>query len=122
MLGFSSLDSFRVITGSIPTFCHTFSFVIFTSIFLPETRVSYTLNLVVWIYIESVLELLQSDVCSGYRLTSKIAGIMLCNENCQGYFVLGTFDKIDLLSILAGGALAYSYLAFSRRRKSCVNM
>lgn len=115
-IGLDYLNSFQVIFGSVPTLSHTFSFAILTSLFLPQSRASYALNSFSWICLESVFELWQNPLYRSYPLVDMIGSVMLCHDNCRGYFLLGTYDELDLGSIIVGGGLAWAYLIYSRRR------
>lgn len=116
------IDSLRAVTGSVPTLCHTFSLVLFTSIFLPDSRTSYALNTASWIGMESILEVMQGPLLQYDRLTGLIADSILCGENCRGYFLSGTYDLLDILSIIVGGSLAYFCLTRLRQGRLCTHV
>ena len=122
IIGLGHLNSFGILTGSIPTLCHTFSFIILTSIFLSDTQICITLNSVFWICIESILEIMQNLTYQNHQQIIISANFILFNDNFRGYFLLGTYDNYDLLSIIAGGILAYCLLTYLREERLCTNI
>jgi hypothetical protein len=104
----------------LPTFAHTFAFILFTTAVLSPLRKAGLEICAAWVIIESLFEIAQSDVIS-----TKIAANVPAwfsdwplLDNVADYFVAGHFDPLDLVSIIIAGVAAYLTILYSTRRGS----
>lgn len=96
---------FGALSGSLPTFAHAFSFSIFTALIMGPTRRAVLWACLSWLLIDTAFEIGQHNVVSSTLISS-----MPISETLRSYFVAGTFDLFDLLSIFLGVSLAYLIL------------
>lgn len=92
----------NVYTGSIPTAVHAFAFSIFTALALGTNRKNIVLASIVWAVIDIFFEILQTIKDCSFILGKHILGDFLC-----AYISSGTFDWLDIASIILGSFFAY---------------
>jgi hypothetical protein len=102
----------------LPTFAHTFAFILFTSVVLSPTRRAALGICVAWVVVESLFEIAQRDI-----IAAKIAANVPAwfadwplLDNVADYFVAGRFDPLDLVSIMIAAGAAYLTMIYSTRR------
>jgi hypothetical protein len=121
----SMADRTPRIFGSIgrylPTFAHTFAFILFTTaVMAPVGRKAALGICAAWLAVESLFELGQIDAVAASiasRVPAWFADWPLL-ENIAGYFTTGRFDPLDLVSIFIAATAAYLLILFSTRRGS----
>jgi hypothetical protein len=100
---------FGVLGQSLPTFAHTFAFGLITAIWLQTVKQSAGLACLAWFVIDAGLELGQHTV-----IAARIASLIPASferlpvlQHARAYFVNGSFDTRDLISIALGAITAY---------------
>jgi hypothetical protein len=93
----------------IPTFVHVYAFSLLSVAVFARSRSGVIVICGMWLLVDSLLELAQIDTVAGW-----IAGhvpawfaVFPILDNMADYFLSGTFDLFDLVSILAGAFAAY---------------
>lgn len=106
---------FILLGSSLPTFVHVFSFILLTASFIYGSRKSYFYICLFWLLVDSIFELGQrfGRVVSE-AIPSWFAGIPFL-ENCTSYFLRGSFDPMDIGSILLGTLSAYLVLLITTK-------
>lgn len=102
--------------GSLPTVCHTFAFVLLTSVFLSDSNLSYILNFLFWFTLESIFEVLQIAARPPYQFMHQLVDMKNMNDWFEAYFYFGTYDPVDVAAALIGGVIALVYLLTTGRR------
>ena len=93
----------------LPSFSHTFAFTLFTTAVLWTWPRYITACCVIWFIIEALLELGQYNIIAAEigRLVPIVFYETASLEVIPRYFLDGTFDYFDLLSIALGSICAY---------------
>jgi len=95
---------------SLPAFMHVFSFILLTAGFSSSGKKGYRVICLSWLLIDSAFELGQKYLKEPIgKLPDWFDGIPIL-EAVKSYFILGTFDYMDLLSIVLGTVAAYIVL------------
>jgi hypothetical protein len=112
------LPRFGLIGQSLPTFAHVFAFSILTAVFLRGWKHAAASSCVVWFVVDTAFEVGQHEQIAPEVSTSIFAwlGDHPIFEHIPGYFMAGTFDLFDLLSIALGAILAYLLIRRQRDR------
>jgi len=101
---------FGVVGESLPDFIHVFSFILLTAGISSCGKKGYRVICLSWLLIDSAFELGQKYLKQPIKdLPDWFDGIPIL-EAIKSYFILGTFDYIDLLSIVLGTVAAYIIL------------
>jgi hypothetical protein len=101
---------FGIVGESLPDFMHVFSFILLTAGFSSCGKKGYRVICLSWLLIDSAFELGQKYLKQPIEnLPDWFDGIPIL-EAVKSYFILGTFDYIDLLSIVLGTVTAYIVL------------
>ena len=101
---------FGVVGESLPDFMHVFSFILLTAGVSSCGKRGYRVICLSWLLIDSAFELGQKYLKQPIKnLPDWFDGIPIL-EAIKSYFILGTFDYIDLLSIVLGTVAAYVIL------------
>jgi hypothetical protein len=106
----------------LPTLLHTFAFILLTmALVIPyQSFKKYILRVcLAWFVIESLFELAQMDTIANQiarRFSTGFAEIPFI-ENIPNYFIAGTFDVLDLLSIAVGAIAAYLTVQYFAQNK-----
>lgn len=110
---------FSIIGDYLPTFVHVYAFILFTTVMLsPPSKVLLIIICSTWFVIDSLFELAQIDAIANYLsgvMPGWFDGIPFL-ENTGNYFVYGTFDPLDILSIGLGTVLAYTTVVMINKR------
>lgn len=112
--GWLSLNSmtgafFGSISNYLPTFIHVYAFILLTVVFAAPSTTKLIPICLVWFTLDSLFEIAQLDLIAtwiGNHTPSWFNGIPFL-ENTADYFLMGTFDPLDMLSIVAGTLIAY---------------
>lgn len=112
-------DAWEAISASswlgrhLPGLLHTFAFSIFTAALLAPSRAAAVLSCLFWVLANSLFEFGQLDAVAteitGYLPTWFKDWPVL--ENLNSYFLAGTFDPVDVVFIVLGGAAAFVTMA-----------
>ena len=114
----SSADNplFGSMGACLPSFVHVAIFILITGVLLKPWRFPIASICLLWFGIDILFELAQHEV-----IAARIAAILpdwfqdvILLENTAGYFLSGTFDPLDILSIALGSIVAYLVLLTSR--------
>jgi len=113
-LDFSFYDSFPALFilfgNSLPTFIHVFSFILLTASLFYCSRQSYFYICLFWLFVDSIFELGQRyGKIVSEAIPGRFASIPFL-ENCKNYFLRGSFDLMDIVSIFLGTLSAYLVL------------
>jgi hypothetical protein len=101
---------FGIVGESLPDFIHVFSFILLTAGVSSCGKKGYRIICLTWLFIDSAFELGQEFLKEPIKsLPDWFDGIPIL-EAIKSYFTLGTFDHIDLLSIILGTVAAYVIL------------
>ena len=101
---------FGIVGQSLPDFIHVFSFILLTAGISSCGKRGYRVICLSWLLIDSAFELGQKYLKQPLEnLPDWFDGIPIL-EVIKSYFILGTFDYIDLLSIVLGTLAAYIIL------------
>ena len=102
----------------LPTFSHTFAFILLTTAVMAPRRGTAIIVCAGWWVVDSFFEIAQRDDLAvdivGY-LPNWFAEWPLL-DNVAGYFLTGRFDPMDLFSIFAATVAAYFLFLYSTRR------
>jgi len=104
---------FGELGNCLPTFLHTFAFVLLTAIFVTPTSSKLIFICISWFSIESLFEFGQISSVALWiadHVPNWFANIPILN-NTSAYFISGTFDIRDVVSIAAGVVVAYVFVA-----------
>jgi hypothetical protein len=102
----------------LPTFAHTFAFILFTTAVLSPLRRAALGICVAWVVVESIFEITQSTFISA-KIAANVPAWFSdwpILDNIADYFVAGYFDPLDLVSIVIGAVAAYLAIMYSTRR------
>ena len=101
---------FGTVGQSLPDFIHVFSFILLTAGVSSCGKRGYRVICLSWLLIDSAFEVGQKYLKKPIgSLPDWFDGIPIL-EAIKSYFILGTFDYIDLLSIVLGTVAAYIIL------------
>lgn len=110
---------FGLIGYQLPTFAHTFAFILLTAAVLWSWTSLAAPICAVWFTIECLFELGQIDM-----VASKISAVVPdwfdgvpVLEATSRYFLAGTFDLLDVVSIAFGSVAAYLLIRVVRKRE-----
>lgn len=123
--GWLSLNShlgslFGSIGNHLPTFLHVYAFILLTVVAASPSISKLIPVCLAWFTLDSLFEVAQIDAIAQWlaiHTPAWFADIPFL-ENTTRYFLLGTFDVIDLLSIAAGTITAYITVSVLTRRGS----
>lgn len=118
----SIADSLNPIFGQVgnnlPTFIHVYVFILLTVIIITPSPVMVFRICVIWFSVDSLFELAQLTPIA-YLIAEHIPawfiGIPFL-ENTATYFLAGTFDILDIISIAMGTVTAYLTIRYSNKR------
>lgn len=100
---------FGQVSDSLPTFSHVFAFSLLTVAWLGGRRQTGLLACLAWFSVDTAFELGQHPQIAEHlvqRIPSWFEGVPIL-ELADSYFLSGTFDPWDLVSIAVGAAAAY---------------
>lgn len=104
-----SVDSFAPLGDHLPTFIHVYAFILLTVVVAAPSVTRILPICLAWFTLDSLLECAQIDSIARWialHTPDWFYGIPFL-ENTANYFLFGTFDALDLLSIAAGTIAAY---------------
>jgi hypothetical protein len=109
---------FGTLGNYLPTFLHVYAFILLTVVVAVPTITKLFPVCLVWFCLDSLFEIAQIDPIASWVATHTpawLTGIPFL-ENTAKYFLMGTFDASDLLSIAAGTIAAYLTVSLLTRR------
>ena len=100
---------------SFPTFAHVFAFCLLTAGLLGDTKKNAVLICLGWFYLDAAFELGQTQpVAESLRpFIPQWLEYLPILQQTKSYFVNGTFDVFDLISIAVGAVTAYFVIRWS---------
>ena len=110
---------FGEIGNYLPTFIHVYAFILLTTIIVAPSPAWIIPICAAWFAVDSLFELAQFtpiDQWIAGNVPDWFASIPFL-ENTSAYFISGTFDFLDLLSIAAGTAAAYLTIRITQNRR-----
>ena len=114
---------FGSIGGYLPTFIHVYVFILLTVIVAVPAITKLIPVCLAWFTLDTLFEVAQIDAIARWvamHTPSWFNGIPFL-ENTANYFLMGTFDALDLLSIAIGTLAAYLTVAHLTRRSKNVS-
>jgi hypothetical protein len=99
-------------TNSIPTFAHTAAFILLMMALLKTRPRRAAVICTLWLLLEALFEVGQHEAVSASFAAAvpdwweELPGL----QGTRGYFLRGTFDPLDLVSIGFGGLVAYFFI------------
>lgn len=99
---------FGSIGNYLPTFLHVYTFILLTVIVAIPAGIKLIPICTVWFTLDSLFEVAQLNPIAqwiGSHLPTWFEGVPFL-ENVADYFLMGTFDAFDLISIVAGTVAA----------------
>lgn len=108
---------FGAIGGYLPTFAHTFAFILLTSALLEPWRWSAITACAGWWVVDSLFEIAQSDAWAPV-IAAQVPGWFAdwpLLDNVADYFIRGQFDPSDLASIGIATVCAFVVIRLSTR-------
>lgn len=112
--------SFGVIGRHFPGFAHVVAFILISGALLAPWRIKNAWICLSWLAADGLFELGQHDWVS-IRIAATLPAWfddVVVLENSANYFLNGTFDMLDMLSIAIGALFAYFLLNRFRRPES----
>ena len=119
-LGDHSRPVFGALGDYLPTFTHVYVFILLTAVVAASSLRSVLVICVFWLVIDVAFEVAQLTVVA-QQIPAFIPdwfGAIPVLDNTSRYFLSGTFDVLDIISIAAGALAAYLTIFFSLRRTS----
>ena len=113
-------EVFGPVGAHLPTFIHVVVFTLVSSALLAPWHFRTTSICLLWFSIDSLFELAQHKAFAtqiAAVVPGWFQGIPFL-ENTSNYFVAGTFDFLDLMSIALGSVSAYLIIHYFRMRES----
>lgn len=109
---------FGILGNYLPTFLHVYAFILLTVVVAVPTITKLVPICVAWFCLDSLFEIAQLDPIANWVATHTPAWFTSIPflENTANYFLMGTFDVSDLLSIAAGTIAAYLTVFIVTRR------
>lgn len=107
---------FGGIGAYLPTFIHVYAFILLTVVVAAPPVAKLIPICLAWLGLDSLLEVAQIDALARWiaaHTPQWFSGIPFL-ENTANYFLLGTFDPLDLLSIATGTLAAYLTIRISQ--------
>jgi hypothetical protein len=111
---------FGSIGNYLPTFIHVYAFILLTVVVAVPSITKLIPVCLAWFTLDTLFEVAQMDAIAQWLAIHTppwFTGIPFL-ENSSNYFLLGTFDAIDILSIAAGTITAYITVSVLTRRVS----
>lgn len=119
-LGFPDniLSVVKVVGGNLPDFIHPFAFILITAglISLDNRRTQF-FTCLGWFLLESFFEFGQYFKEAYMRFIPSWFDNLPILDHARNFFLNGTFDMIDMLSIFAGTAAAFCVLLITDKRR-----
>lgn len=109
---------FSKIGNYLPSFIHTFAFILITAGVISSKKKDYIIICTIWFVIDCTFELGQNYSSMFVNMIPGwFSGIPFI-ENTKNYFMLGTFDVLDLAAIISGSLVGYSVLIMTMKKEN----
>ena len=108
-----------ILGNSLPTFIHVYAFILLTIAVAAPAMNKIIPICLAWFALDSLFEVAQLDSSARWitqHIPAWFSGVPFL-ENTANYFMFGTFDVLDLLSIAAGTIAAYITIRTAPERK-----
>jgi hypothetical protein len=108
---------FGSIGDYLPTFVHVYAFILLTVVVAVPSVTKLIPVCLAWFTLDSLFEVAQLNQIAqwiGSHIPAWFDGIPFI-ENTKDYFLMGTFDVFDLISIIVGTLAAYLTVALITR-------
>jgi hypothetical protein len=100
----------------LPAFIHPFSFSLLTASISTPSKKKYTVICLFWCGVNIIFEMGQKfKLVAVAFIPDWFAGIPYL-ENCKSYFINGTFDYLDIASVILGAIAAFAILFITSNR------
>lgn len=109
---------FGVLGQYLPTFSHTFAFILITTAVIGPHHRAGLIACAGWLVVDSLFEIAQRDSIA-VNIVQYLPDWFFdwpLLDGVAGYFLAGQFDPLDLISICLAGVAAYLLFLFSNRR------
>lgn len=110
---------FGALGNYLPAFLHVYAFILLTVVVFAQSHRQILIICAGWLTIDSFFEVGQINFLAesiASHTSGWFAGVPFL-ENTANYFLMGTFDILDLLSIAAGTLAAYITINLSKERQ-----
>ena len=109
---------FGVIGHSLPTFAHVFAFSLLTIALVGGAKRAAITVCLGWFLVDATFEMGQHPQVAGWlsNLVPQWFEHLPVLDRTADYFVYGTFDPLDLLSVAFGALVAYLVIRRTQRR------
>jgi len=107
---------FGVMGNYLPTFLHVYAFILLSAVVFAQSHRQVLILCFSWLIIDIIFEFAQISVIAqsvAVHIPGWFSGAPIL-ENTADYFLIGTFDTLDLFSIIAGTLTAYMTIFLSR--------
>ena len=108
---------YATIGNSLPTFIHIFAFSLITASLIASQKNGYVLVCLFWFIVDVIFEIAQFFGSYVSQVIPNWFSNYLFLENTRNYFLKGSFDYLDLLSIALGSLAAYTLLIKTMEKK-----
>jgi len=111
---------FGVMGNYLPSFLHVYTFILLSAVVFAQTHRQVLIICISWLIIEIIFELAQINVIAqsvAVHIPYWFSGIPILN-NSADYFLMGTFDTLDIFSIITGTLTAYMTISLSSYLRS----
>ena len=119
---FTHLNLPKFIGNSLPTFLHSFSFILITASLFQFNKRIYLIICSTWFLIDSLFEVGQKfPQHASNNIITEFALIMPFSKEILDYLTRSTFDYMDLVSICFATTIAYIVLLVTGQREDSTN-
>ena len=111
---------FGVMGNYLPTFLHVYAFILLSAAVFAQSHRQVLIICLSWLIIEIIFELAQINIIAqsvAIHIPDWFSVIPVVN-NTANYFLMGTFDILDIISIIAGTLIAYMTISLSSYLRS----
>ena len=108
---------FGAIGNNLPAFIHVFSFILITAGLISCHKTGFLIICLSWFAIDCAFELGQRHSTWASSMIPDWFAHIPFLENTKNYFLLGTFDFIDLAAAAISAAIAYFILIATMKRR-----
>ncbi len=113
------LNVVKIVGNNLPDFIHPFAFILITAGLISlDNRINQFFICIGWFLLESFFELGQHFKEAYLRIVPSWFDSVPILENTKNYFLYGTFDILDMLSIITGAVTAFIVLLITSKRRN----
>jgi hypothetical protein len=107
----------KTIGRSLPAFLHVFSFSLITASFFRYSKTTYTVICTGWLLVNCLFELGQKYKTQASRLVFDFFDKIPFLESTRNFFLLGSFDWLDVMAFVLGSVAAFLFLLVTTNRR-----